>query len=478
MSKLKNIIKQLSVKDFHSVYDSLMDNNAEKSAYLLKYLRERQLSDSKIMEALDVNTNAYYTLRSRLNQKIEEYLLHQMESPRTSLMKKVANITEIIFTKKKAIAVATLKKLEKELLDYDLSNELTIVYKTLKKLQLNSPDAFTYSQLYNRHVAYMLAIDKSEDLVAQYFQKYGIHLLSNDETEKLGLDVIRTEIQNVANLYQSHRLFVYESCLNIFHKLFVEPEQNKEKLDEIEEIFEKVQEVFDQYYLDAIYYHLKPVFEYLKFEFYNRQNNFRKAEKFFEEIDDAAPTLLTNYNLYTFPAQFLLTKIERYCRLGNENLLYEENKILFDEFEVDKEDIPQYVIYTCYRAIGCYYADKYDEAARWINSMLNEVSLKKYPIAQMEVKLFLALQYCLMKDYELFNQLINSVQRQVRLLGKDQVNHVLLYTKIMKSTLNDVRRTKDSRIQGYISKLKAVMPSYFSPLKYIKLDEDFLSRLK
>jgi hypothetical protein len=170
MSKLKNIIKQLSVKDFHSIYDSLMESNAEKSAYLLKYLREKQLSDNKIMEALEVNTNAYYTLRSRLNQKIEEYLLHQMESPRTSLIKKVANITEIIFTKKKAIAIATLKKLEKELLDYDLSNELTIVYKTLKKLQVNSPDAFTYSQLYNRHVAYMLSIDKSEDLIVQYFQ--------------------------------------------------------------------------------------------------------------------------------------------------------------------------------------------------------------------------------------------------------------------------------------------------------------------
>jgi hypothetical protein len=44
-------------------------------------MREKQLSDSKIMDELEVNTNAYYTLRSRLNQKIEEYLLQQMESP-------------------------------------------------------------------------------------------------------------------------------------------------------------------------------------------------------------------------------------------------------------------------------------------------------------------------------------------------------------------------------------------------------------
>ena len=166
MAKLKNIIKQLSEKDFTAIYNSLIESNAEKSAYLLKALRERSLSDNKIMTELDVNANAYYTLRSRLNLKIEEYLMEQLESPRTDVLRKVANINEVLFTKKKAISVATLKKLEKELLDYDLANELTVIYKSLKRLNINSPDYFQYSQLYNRHVAYMLAVDKSEDLLA------------------------------------------------------------------------------------------------------------------------------------------------------------------------------------------------------------------------------------------------------------------------------------------------------------------------
>src|SRR6185312_5613500 len=175
------IIKQLSPEDYNAIYTSLAESNAEKSAHLLRFLREKQLSDTKIMEELEVNSNAYYTLRSRLNQKIEEYLLQQMESPRTTLLKKVATINDVIFTKKKAISLATLKKLEKELLDYDLSNELTIVYKTLKKLQINSPDQFNYSQLYNKHVAYMLAVDKAEDLLSEYFKKYGNYILTYDE---------------------------------------------------------------------------------------------------------------------------------------------------------------------------------------------------------------------------------------------------------------------------------------------------------
>ena len=70
MAKLKNIIKQLSEEDYQTIYEQLMESNAEKSGHLLKFLREHQISDAKIMDELDVNTNAYYTLRSRLNQKI------------------------------------------------------------------------------------------------------------------------------------------------------------------------------------------------------------------------------------------------------------------------------------------------------------------------------------------------------------------------------------------------------------------------
>ncbi|HEX8545343.1 MAG TPA: hypothetical protein VF691_00195 [Cytophagaceae bacterium] len=477
MSKLKNIIKQLSTTDYNSIYKSLMENNAEKSAYLLKFMREKQLSDAKIMEELEVNTNAYYTLRSRLNQKIEEHLLHEMESPRTTLLKKVSTINEILFTKKKAIAIATLKKLEKELLDYDLSNELTIVYKTLKKLQINSPDQFNYSQLYNRHVAYMLALDKAEDLLAEYFKKYGNFLLTRDENEKFGLSLLKNEMDNVAKLHQSHRLYVYQNCINIFHRLFIEKDRPESEEDSIEAIFEKVQGIFDSYYLDSIYYHLKLVFEYLKFEYYSKTSVFRKAEKYYEEVNESISPLLTNYNLYTFSPQFLLSKLERSLRLDVEINLYEENKALFEDYELDKNNTSQLVIYSLYRALACYYSEKFDESARWLNSMFNEHSLKRMPFLHLEIKLILALQYCLTKDYELFNQLINSIQRQIRQLGKGNCVYILIFTKILKMSLNDLKKSKANKIQSYINKLNKAKPAYFSPLQFIKMDEEFISRL-
>ncbi|MFD1003503.1 hypothetical protein ACFQ21_29530 [Ohtaekwangia kribbensis] len=478
MAKLKNIIKQLSEKDFKAIHDSLIESNAEKSAYLLKSLRERQLSDNKIMSELEVNANAYYTLRSRLNLKIEEYLMGQLESPRTDVLRKVANITEVLFTKKKAISVATLKKLEKELLDYDLANELTIIYKSLKKLNINSPDYFQYSQLYNRHVAYMLAVDKAEDLLADYFKKYGDYMLNGGEVEKLGLGLLMKEMQNVAKLYESHRLYVYQSCMYIFHRLFVEVDDNMNQEGEsIEDIFDKVQKIFESYHLDSIYYHINLVFEFLKLEYYNHYKVYRQAEKYYEEVNDACANLMVNYSTYTFPAQFLLSKLDRHLRTNTEAELYAENESIFIDYEIDTLDVPKHIVYTVYRALSSYYVGKFDEAARLINGLLNDVSLKKYPYAQLEIKSLLALQYTLMRDVELFNQLSNSIQRQIRLFGKDSCENIQLFLKILKISTSEAKKEKAKKINAVIPRLNSLNVSYFAPTKLVKLDDRFVNLL-
>lgn len=477
MAKLKNIIKQLSEKDYKEIHDSLMESNAEKSAYVLKSLRERQLSDSKIMVELDVNANAYYTLRSRLNQKIEEHLLQQMESPRTDILRKVANLNEVLFTKKRTISIATLRKLEKELQDYDLASELTVVYKSLKKLHVHSPEYFNYSQLYNRHVAFMLAVDKAEDLLADYFKKYGNYYFTGDPLEKLGLTLVMKEMQNVSKLYESHRLYVYQSCMMIFHRLFVEQDDMAHEGEAIEDIFARVQKIFETYNLDPLYYHLNLVFEFLRLEYYNHYKVYRQAEKYYEEVNDAIATLLVNYSNYTFTARFLISKIERHLRNNTEKTLFADNESLLMDIETETQDIPKHVVYVCYRAISSYYAGRYEEAAKIINTMLNEVSLKKYPFVQMEVKALLALQYCMLKDFELFTQLTNSVQRQIRMFGKDDCENVLLFLKILRVATSEAKKEKAKKIAAIIPKFKEVTVNYFAPTALIKMDENFIEAL-
>lgn len=474
MAKLKSIIKQLSNEDYQSLYDNLMVSNAEKSATLLKFLREKSMSDSKIMEELDVNTNAYYTLRSRLNQKIEEYLLQQIENPRTDLLKKVANVSEVVFTKKRAISVATLKKLEKELLDYDLANELTVVYKYLKKLHINTPESFHYSQLYNRHVAYMLALDKAEDLLAEYFKKYGSFTLTGSEIEKLELTLLYNEMVNVGRLYQSHRLYVYVQCMAIFHRFYVETTERPED-EPIEDILNEIERIFETYNLDAIYFNLRTVFDFLRLIYYNHYKVFKKAEKYFEDVNEDSPILLSNYSLYTYPALFLELKLDRHLRLQTEESLYDENKLLYEDFEVDSNDVPKYMSYMCYRALCCFYAHHYSEAERIMFNLLNEVNLKKYPQAMVEAKMLQALQYCFKGDMELFNQCINSIQRTVRMMDGES-EHVSLFIKLMKTALSEGKAGKEQKLKVIIDRLKHIEVTRFSPIMHIRFDDSLVQR--
>lgn len=478
MAKLKNIIKQLSLRDYQAIHELLIDSSADKSAYLLKAMRERQLSDTKIMQELGVNTNAYYTLRSRLNQKIEEHLLQQMESPRTDILKKVANINEIIFTKKRAIAIATLKKLEKELLDYDLSNELTIIYKSLKKLHVHSEEYFNYSQLYNRHVAYTLAVDKAEDILAEYFKKYGYYTFSGGEREKMELGLFAKELGNIKDLYESHRLYVYHSCVIIFHRLFIEQEESMdEDIEAIEDILENVQNIFETYPLDSIYYHLNLVFEFLKLEYYNHYKVYRKAERFYEEVNDAADNLITNYSLYTFPGQFLITKLERHLRMGTEGSMDEEAQAIFSDMEMDKDDLPNILVYHVFRSLACYYVGKYEEASKWISDILNEPGVKKYPLMHVEIKTLQALMYCLIDEYDLFGQLVNSIQRQIRVLGKEACPHIYAFTRLLRTAMSDVKTNKADKLKSILSRFPKVESDYFKPTLLIRRNEAFVQLL-
>jgi hypothetical protein len=464
MAKLNQIIQDLNSEDYENIFKSLIEGSAEKSAYLFKHLKEGQLKDHEIMVDLKVNANAYYTLRSRLNQRIEEYLLQKMESPRADLLKKVANIHEIIFTQKKAIAIATLRKLEKELLDYDLSNELTIVYKYLKKLHINSDEHYNYRQLYNQQVAFNLAIDKEEDDLGEYFKKFGEYYLTRRETLELELSLLAQNLENAKSLYKSHRLYVYRNCQDIFSKLFFEKDTN---LDELKESFEKLEVIFETYYLDSTYFHLKSLLETIKFEVELRQGNLEEVEKYAIEVETLLPRLIQNYQSYTFPSIFLFSFMHWKVMLGEESSLAAWNEENFGDFDPDPNNIPGFVTYSSYRSIASIMAGDLDKSSQFLNNLLNEISFKGYPEAHMEVKILLATIYTLMDDFELFSQLAHSIQRQIRIMGKGQCMHGVYLIKLLKTKFASGKKNKGQKLQEYFELVKSNIPRHFSPAEIL-----------
>ena len=215
----------------------------------------------------------------------------------------------------------------------------------------------------------------------------------------------------------------------------------------------------------------------MKLEYFTHYKIYKEAEKYFEEINDATSNLLVNYPYYTFSSRFLILKMERAIRMGTEAELYQENETLFSDYEADLNDLPRLIIFAVYKSLTCYYAGKYEEAAKILNGLINEVSLKPFPLIQMEIKALLALQYCLLKDFELFNQLSNSVQRQIRMIGKDVCENVLLFLKILKIAISEAKREKPAKITAIIPKFRTITVNYFTPTGLIRMDEKFVENL-
>lgn len=475
MSKLKNLIQQLSQEEFFHLYNNLLDSSADKSALLLKYLYEEKHTDNKMIELLGVNANAYYTLRSRLNQKVEEYLVQEVVSPRADLITKVASINEVVFTKSRILTIATLKKLEKDLLDYDLSNELTVVYKTLRSLHVGTEHNFFYSQQYNKHVAYMLSVDKAEYLLAEYFRKYGVYLFSNDADDKMALDLIHKEMKIVRKQYDSHRLYVYYAAMNIYHRFFVDTTEKPED-EPIEDMLTKIQGFFDSYLMDNAYHHLRVVFAYLRFEYYTFYKINRQSDDLYPILTEEVTHLLSNYTLYTYPSRILYTIIERSLRLKIEKDLANTNSKLFAEFEVET-DSTHYVNYMVYRALSFYFAGQYAESAKWLNKLIKKYPIKKSPIVVLEVRLLLGIQYALMKEEDLLAQLVSSIQRQSRIVPTGVMPHATAMLKILKLVSNGIDETSKPKLDALFVKLNKCEKPLFCPTNYTNFEEN-LKNLK
>ena len=477
MTKFKTLINQLSTKDYDSIKAELKDSNADKSIFLLELVRKENPDDDTLIKKLGASPNAYYALRSRLNQRIEEFLIQQLESPRTNLFKKVLMINEILFTKPKDIAIATLKTLERELKDYDLPNELTTVYKSLKKLTLHTSNHFQYSQLYNRHIAYMLALDKAEDLLTKYFKKYGDFLLTGSESAQLELNLMKKEMTNVSALYKSHRLFVYDSCIHIFHRLFVQPDDELDDELPTEDLLKANEKILSSYKMDSIYFHINSVFDFLWFCYYDHYQVFRKVENYYNNINIRSPQLLTNFSLFTFPSTFLILKMKRALRLNQEKSLHKQNKILYNDLVVNKLDVPSYYIQTIYFSLSDYYANEYKIAAKRLSELVNEISWKKYPNALLEARILLVLFHLMDNDIEHEKLVSTSLQRQIRVIGKENCEMAYRFYLLLKTAKNDLKRNKAENVIKLARELDLIKPHHFSPLKLVKMDDSMILKL-
>lgn len=478
MLEIKDIIRQLSAKEFDSFYESLSDKKADKSIRLLEMIREDKSNDRVIMNELNVNSTAYYTLRSRLNDKLQEFLLTKVKGAKLELLEKVNNIDHIVFNYNKTQAVSILKKLEMELVKFEQPTYLINVYNALKRLSKNSTGYYNYSQQYNQHIAFLLDYDKLVDYLGDFTEILGKYYLSRMPEYLDQLNFIVEQIDSQNQVRESHRMTVVQAIVHIGYQLSLAEEDQTLDLEPVEDILHKVYAIFNEHTDDIFYSNLLLLIDYLSFEYYHKYNIKKKEEEYFIIVNEEATRFINSYGYYIIPTFFLISRLRRAIRDGKETELEKFNSELKIRMEIAKDDLANYVNSNMYLAYTSYYAKKYEDSVTHLNEIWNNVSFKTIPHAELEVKMFLALNYCILNEYELASSLLKSVGRKVLTHQHYDYQNAKQFKKLLQLCLGSPPQEKNMKIKKLTEAFKACNYGKYAILPLLKLDDSFVERLK
>lgn len=475
MIKLKAVISQLDEAQFNQFSSELKENKAEKFFTLLEGLR-KDLSDQELLEQLNVNSSAYYTLKSRLFTKIQSFLSDSVTGSKADLIKNIATIPNLLFEVNRDTALAVLLKLEKDLLEYDMPYELTNVYNALKKLNLYSSKYFEYSQQYNKHVAYTIALDKSEDLLANYFKTLGEYKCSGDEGKLQLLILMKKEMSNLTRLYKSHHLQVYQALLDASFALFLPLEKEIREDEPIEDILSMAESVTRSFSKDTSYQYLSKVISWLYFEYYTSIGQHKKAAQYFDDINETLSTFLL-YNFCAFPSSFLLSKLKKYNLEDKTSQLNDENNELVSKFKPEISDTANFIYFNLYLAASSFSLRKYHDSSNILNNLLNEVSFKNLVHAELEVKILLSLSYSMQNKYEQASSILRSASRKVDDGNSERYPNAEILIKMIKLQMKGGSDRVEQKLMELRKTLLALNKGDYPLLAFINFDDNFIKAL-
>ena len=480
MEVLNKTIKKLSDEEYQQLIAEVSGSKKNKPFMVLEAARSGDIEDGQMMEMLQVNPSAYYTLKSRLNSKIAAILSKKVENPVQVIMDEVSRVPAHLFGNNREFSIRALTELEKQLSEYDMNAELITVYKALAELHLFTEDYQYYENKYNRHVAFSLAVGKAESLFFRFIKKLGEYQLSLKESDLEEVIMMKRELSNICELYESHRLYViynivyiYYIC-NVPHKL----DGLKSRELEVEATLQKMGQLFSKYPLDTFYQNIKGITDLLYFEYYQRTNNQVRAEYYLQRIHIQMPDLMDKHMMNFFVIQFLRSRIAKYLHDSNLDHLTLYHDRYAKGMDIQISEMYHYIWKRKYEAIVKFYERDFPAAARKINELRNDISMKQYLYCEVDNKLFQALNYCMLGDDGLSFQIINSLKRQLA-DHEDAFESTKVFVKLLKSALKpaDLRK-KVKKMTELWNEFMEVNASTSNPvLPYLKMDESMLRRL-
>jgi len=238
-----------------------------------------------------------------------------------------------------------------------------------------------------------------------------------------------------------------------------------------------MEKIFLAYPKDTNYQHLNLAYNFLAFEYYHQLKLYKKEAKYFDVVNENLQSfLLFNHCAYT--SRFLVSKMERYIMNDMEKSLYEENAALQDNYEPEKHDIPNYINYMKYLSVSAFYAKKYQEAVGLLSRLVNDVSFKNHPHAEIEIKLLLALFYSMINKYDPANSLMRSVARKVR-ESEDEIGYenAGIFNKILSLQMSSSAKDVEQKIKQQFQRFEMLNNGSNRMLEFLKFDDAFIKHL-
>lgn len=437
MIKLKEVIAQLQESTYEAIEKELLKNKADNFVLLLQSYKKGDVPDNKIAAELGINANSFYVLKSRLYDKIQKNLSAETFITQENIIKQLLQVHEICFNSPREIAVAFLQKLEIELLRFDMHNELQIIYSALKKMHLYSEKYFYYSQLFNKHVALGLSLEKGEEILGNFNRLLGQYNFSRSQENLNTLYFINREIINQYALNPSRQIEIIKNFIELQLILFCS--ENKSYEHNTEELLLNTRKLFAELPETSPQKKWELGLDYFYFEYYQSLNQVKIAQQYYEKTNDQLPLLLL-YNNICLSSRFLISKL-KFCfetnRLEEISFNADLPKLLYDTADSHAK-----VLTGIYYSMLHYNVKNYKEAIASLNEIINTFSFKDFFHESINVKLTLAYFYLATEDYDMVDITLKGISRKIKAEKLEQYDYVMHLVKVFDIEINKNKTDK------------------------------------
>jgi hypothetical protein len=382
------------------------------------------------MEKLKLNSNSFYVLKSRLYDKVQEHLSGDIHANREEVTRQLHKIPEMCYSVPREVATAFLLKLEKDLVFHDMHNELLVVYSALKQLHLFSEKYFHYSQLYNKHIAFSLSVEKSSEILGNFNRILGQYHFSRSPRHLETLSFLRKGVNDHYTLQPSRQIGIIRNMIDIQLLLFCGvPHAEFSGADLLAQTTTLIAELPDSSQLKI----WTNCLDFLYFEFYHSTGQRKRSIEYFNKINSRIRSLLLYSNICV--TSFFLSSRITYLQAENR---VNELAVLTDETVFyDSGDLHTKVMLVIHNAMADYYAGRIKEATISLNQLLSDHSFKDLTFAITEIKLTLSYFYILSKEYEVAAHLLRNLQRRIKSEESPTLSRALYLVKVLNSVIKE-----------------------------------------